>query len=426
MIRIGQREFEVPLWLWVAVPFAFAIYGACGATIYGAVGSDPDGYYLRIVRQGAAASLAGFLLVDLIRRSTTPWYGLPFLWLVSSVASSFAVGWLTSSLTETTRTVVGLAISAAGSRGGYGATGLMLGIAMVGVPLFSGLALALTFTFASRLIIGLPLWAKDTRREFWANFGGAFLWLGIALGGYIAIRSFYGLGLGHPASAVPGGLPLAAAGLGISIATVAHLWLAYRFRRRLPDSRHGLRVWLLAAVCMAALVYRPDVFGGRLGLGKIGYDYVRPMLRAMHLLPSPALSIAAYRVEVPFHDFRTRYGAPMPDGKPSYLSVPLPTDYGLTAPTSRPTVSIYRRDITLQQTSIYWTDRRKVLEDMKTAQPGADAIVRFPGLRGAIGLRSDQYPDVDIQLGDFDPAVSTETAEQALRRFLRERLRRVS
>jgi len=424
MIRVGQRAFDIPLWLWVAVPFAFAIYGAYGATIYGALGSHPDAYYLRIVKQGAAASLAGFLLIDLIRRSNTPWYGLPFLWLISFAASSLAVGWLTTSLTETTQTVVGLAISAAGSRGGAGALGLMLGVALFGVPLFAGLTLALIFTFASRLLIGLPLWTKDTRREFWANLGGAFVWLGIAFGGYIAIRSFYGLGIGNPASAVPGGLPLAAAGLGISIATAAHLWLANRFRRRQPDSRHGLRVWLLAAVCMAVLVYKPDVFGGRLGL--IGYEHVRPMLRAVHLLPSPVLSIAEYRVEVPFHDFRTRHGAPMPDGKPSYLTVPLPAEYGLTTPTARPTVFIYRRDITLQQTSTYWTERRKVLEELQAKQPDQDAVVRLPGPRGNLALRTIENPEVDFMLADLDAATSSEVAEQTLRRFVRERLRRMN
>jgi hypothetical protein len=63
---------------------------------------------------------------------------------------------------------------------------------------------------------------------------------------------------------------------------------------------------------------------------------------------------------------------------------------------------------------------------MKAAEPGNDAVVRFAGPRGAIGLRSDDYPEIDIQLTDFDSIVSTEVAEQALRRFLRERLQRVS
>src|SRR5262249_54153366 len=103
-----------------------------------------------------------------------------------------------------------------------------------------------------------------------------------------------------------------------------------------------------------------------------------------------------------------------------------PEEYGLGGEKFTPRVTMFRRDITLRQTSTWWTDRRKLLEDAKAAEPGKDAVVRFPGPRSSIGLRSDDYPDVDIQLADFDPAVSTEVAEQALRRFLRERLQRVS
>ena len=43
-----------------------------------------------------------------------------------------------------------------------------------------------------------------------------------------------------------------------------------------------------------------------------------------------------------------------------------------------------------------------------------------------LAFRSDEYPLVDVKLIGFDAAVPTETAEQALRRFLRERLQRVS
>jgi hypothetical protein len=43
-----------------------------------------------------------------------------------------------------------------------------------------------------------------------------------------------------------------------------------------------------------------------------------------------------------------------------------------------------------------------------------------------LAFRSDEYPLVDVRLVGFDAAVPTETAEQALRRFLRERLQRVS
>ena len=36
-------------------------------------------------------------------------------------------------------------------------------------------------------------------------------------------------------------------------------------------------------------------------------------------------------------------------------------------------------------------------------------------------VRSDDFPEIDVQLMDFDPAVSTETAGHVLRGFLRER-----
>jgi hypothetical protein len=423
MIRVGQREFEVPLWLWVAVPLALVIHAAHGSIAYGIDTFNPDSFYLSVVRQCAAASLAGFLMIDLARRSNTPWYGLPFLLLASLAASSLAVGWLNTALTETARTLVGLAIGAAVGRGGTALVGLVLWAIMLAVPLFSGIALALAFTFASRFLLGLPLWTRDTRGEFWANLGGVFLWLTVALGGYLAIRSSYGIALGYPASAVPKWLPFVAACLAALAATAVHLWLAYRFRKNELNSRDGIRVWPLAAICVAAFAYNPGAFG--ITGFRIMYDYVRPTLRAAHVLPTPELVIAGYRVDVPFHDFKTRHGEAMPDGKASYVSVPLPVEYGLTSPTSRPTVFIYRRDITLQQTSTYWIDRRKALEEMQMKQPGQDAVIRFPGPRGALAFRTDEYPEVDFML-DFDAAISSEAAEQALRRFVRERLRRTN
>ena len=33
MIRIGQRQFEIPVWLWVAVPLALMIYALSGASV---------------------------------------------------------------------------------------------------------------------------------------------------------------------------------------------------------------------------------------------------------------------------------------------------------------------------------------------------------------------------------------------------------
>src|SRR5262245_36938534 len=100
MIRIGQRELEVPMWMWAAVPFAFIALAVHESTKYGGIGTEPDVYYLRIVTQCAVASVAGFLLMDLMRRARTPWYGLPFLLMASFAASTIAIGWLNGAMRE--------------------------------------------------------------------------------------------------------------------------------------------------------------------------------------------------------------------------------------------------------------------------------------------------------------------------------------
>ena len=185
-----------------------------------------------------------------------------------------------------------------------------------------------------------------------------------------------------------------------------------------------MKVWLLAAICAAAFFYSPELFG--LTAYRFMQDQIRPALRATARLPTPVLSIASYVVDVPYHDNRTKLGKAMPDGKPSYAYAPLPSEYGLTSDKLRPTVFIYRRDITLQETSNVWIDQRKALEEKQAKEPGQDAVIRSPGPRGPLGIRSDQYPDVDFMLGDLNASVPSDVAEQALRRFIREHLRRVS
>ncbi|MEY9587837.1 hypothetical protein ABIA06_000128 [Bradyrhizobium yuanmingense] len=426
MIRIGQRELEVPMWIWAAVPLIFVALVFRESTLYRGIVSDPDVDYVRILAPCAVASIAGFLLVDLMRRASTPWYGLPFLLMASFAAPAIAIGWLNGAMRELIAVVVGAAITAAAGRGGSGAAGfLLLGITL-GTPLVAGALLTLLFTLVSRFLADLPLRSRDAWRELVANLGAMVLWLVVALGGYIAIRTSFGLGTARmsAARAVPHWLPVVAALLGAFLATAAHLALAARARRNQANERHGLKIWLLAAVCGAAFVHSPDLFG--LTGHRLMYDHIRPMLRSAHMLSSPDMVIAKYRVSIPFHDHKTHKGLPMPDGQPSYITVILPDEFGLSSKGFLPSVHVYRRDITLQQTSTWWTDRRKLLEDAKAAEPDQDAVVRFAGSRGSIGLRSDQYPEVDVQLSDFDPAVSTGTAEQALRRFLRERLQRLN
>src|SRR5919199_6360460 len=100
MIRIGQREVEVPVWLWAAVPFAFVAEAVLESNRYGLIGIEPDVHYLSIVRRCAVASIAGFLLMDLMRRSRTPWYSLPFLLMASFAAPAIAIGWLNGAMNE--------------------------------------------------------------------------------------------------------------------------------------------------------------------------------------------------------------------------------------------------------------------------------------------------------------------------------------
>jgi len=118
----------------------------------------------------------------------------------------------------------------------------------------------------------------------------------------------------------------------------------------------------------------------------------------------------------------------MPDGATSFVVVPLPDAYGLNSISRNPQVHIARRDITLREmTRFFWFDSRKELGEMQAARRGEDAVVRVPlGVIAGLAFRSDEYPLVDVRLVGFDAAVPTETAEQALRRFLRERLQRVS
>lgn len=92
MIRIGPRQFEVPMWLWVAVPLAWAIYAAYGSIIYLRIANLPDGYFLLTMKLGAGGALAGFFFSDLARRSILPWYDLIVLAVASFAASSLVPG----------------------------------------------------------------------------------------------------------------------------------------------------------------------------------------------------------------------------------------------------------------------------------------------------------------------------------------------
>ena len=420
MIRIGQRRLEVPLWLWVAVPLAWVIYAVSSADVLLPRFGVPDETFFITVRRCATAALAGFLIADLARRARLPWYDLIVLGLASFAAASLSIDWLTTVVRETTGNVAGFVIGIAGSvePGSVGA--FLLTVIRIVVPLCCGMILALLLTIVSRYLLGLPLRAADTRREFRANLIGAYVWLAIGIVGYGAIRSVWTLG------AAPRWLPFAAASLGVLAALAVQLWFAHRVRRGELNPRHRLKVGALAAACAFAWFYSPGIFG-QAGF-RFMNDQVRPALRALHVLPTPYIAVAGYLVDVPYHDVKVFKGPAMPDGATSFVVVPLPDEYGLNSISRNPQVHIARRDITLREmTRFFWFDSRKELEEMQAARRGQDAVVRVPlGVIAGLAFRSDDYPLVDVRLVGFDAAVATETAEQALRRFLRERLRRVS
>lgn len=422
MIRIGQRQFEVPLWLWGALPLASAIYAVYGIDFFllrfGV--PDPGETFFLTVRRCATAALTGFLIADLARRARLPWYDLIVLGLASFAAASLSIDWLTTVVRETPGSVAGFVIGIAGSVDPGTVGAFLLTVVRIAVPLCCGLILALLLTIASRYLLGLPLRTADTRREFQANLVGAYVWLAIGIVGYGAIRSAWTLG------PLPRWLPHTAASLGVLAALAVQLWLAHRVRRDELNPRHGLKVGALAAACAFAWFYSAGIFG-HTGF-RLMNNQVRPALRALHVLPTPDIAVAGYRVNVPYHDVNVVKGPAMSDGATSFVVVPLPDEYGLNSISRNPQVHITRRDITFREmTRFFWFDSRKELGEMQAARRGDDAVVRVPlGVIDGLAFRSDEYPLVDVGLVGFDAAVPTETAEQALRRFLRERLQRES
>jgi hypothetical protein len=420
MIRIGQRQFEIPVWLWVVVPLALVIYALSGANVLLPRFGVADLTFSLIVQHCATAALTGFLIADLARRARLPWYDLIILGLASFAVSSLSIDWLATMVREAPGGVARHIISIAGSvePGTVGA--FLFLVVRVVVPLVCGLILALLITIASRYLLGLPLRSGDTGPEFRANLGGAYVWLAIVIVGYSAIKSIWTLGPG------PRWLPFAVASLGGLTALAVQLRLAHHVRRDEFNHRQNLKIGVLAAVCAFAWFFSPGIFGYT-GF-RLMNEQVRPALRTLYLLPTPDIAVAGYRVRVPYHDLKVFIGPAMPDGATSFVVVPLPDAYGLSSISRTPQVHIARRDITLREmTRFFWFDSRKELAEMQAARRGEDAVVRVPlGVIAGLAFRGDEYPLVDVRLIGFDAAVPTETAEQALRRFLRERLQRVN
>lgn len=427
MVRIGRREITVPLSLWTALPLAAVLYDLWDAvfgslSIYRYAFRDADRYFLSLMTQLGAAALAAFLMVDIVRRARTPWYAIPLVYLIGTAAATFVVNEIISGpFTNVMQFVVGAAIMIASSVRGPGSGGLVLGAIIIVCAFLLAIGASLFVTLASRLVSGLPIRVRETWREFWANLFGATLWIVIAVGGYAIIRSAFALSTGVSAEVVPKWLPYACACAGALVATALHLVLVRRSRRDTDAPAEGhVRVWLLALLCIAVFVYQPYRFGTLAGTAY--YDYVRPALRAVHVIPTPPLTVAKYDIDVPFHDRKVVRGMPQPDGSLTYIEAILPESYGLSNG-REPRVNIALRSAMPNHVSPFWEPRRKELDAAQAAQPGGDVVVRPSSPPNALAMRLAEYPELDFQVAFFDPALRSETAEAVLRQFVKERVR---
>ncbi len=419
MIRIGQREYVILPWLGTVVPLAFGLYATLQLILspYWDASLPSASTYFFYVKEIATAAIAGFLLIDLARRSVITWYALLLLFPLSSGVTTIVIGWLQIWIHKTSVLDLGLLFALAGSRPGSGTSGVFPLVAGINaIPFVAGAVIALILTLGCRVLAGLSLLTGDTLRDFWANLAGAIIWIALVFGGAFAI-SHWSAGY----SLRPSSWMLLSGAVAVALAaTLAHLALVGRVRRRADTELNSLRSWLAALVCIAILFYSPLTFGV-FGVRAL-YDYVRPALRTVHVLPTPSLSVAGYIVDVPFHDLRTFVVRKMPDGSPSQVTVPFPGEYGI-AVNSDTRVEIRRRDAPPQRL----VDEGKELKAAQDKAPDRDAVLLMSTTRYTeLAVRLIDYPDVDIVIINFDRSASPETVEQALRRFLRERVRRTN
>jgi hypothetical protein len=122
---------------------------------------------------------------------------------------------------------------------------------------------------------------------------------------------------------------------------------------------------------------------------------------------------------------RTYVKREMPDGSPSQVTVPLPSQYGLVEPAFI-RVEIRRRDAPAGELVRYGAvDQSKKLQEVQDKAPDRDVVlVMSTAQYTKIAMRLIDYPDVDISLIGFDRSTTPEIAEQALRRFLHDCVRR--
>jgi hypothetical protein len=425
MIRIGRREYVISPWFEAVVPLMFGLYAALRVASsryfdFGIPASDFG--YVYDVTQIASGAIAGFFLIDLARRSVNTWYAFAMLAFFSLIVSAVAIDtfrrFSSFSALMSFKAAIGAAVTP-----NHAAIGFLPMSMFVGPILFlllMAIGIALLLTLGGRMVAGLPMSRLDTLRDCGANMAGALIWVTLGLSAFFAIRTIVA---GFP----PGFANWIALVIALAVAITAarvHLLIVRRVRTGANAVRGSLRTWAAVLVCLGILFYSPYTYG--IPGVRLLYDYVRPALRAVHVLPTPSLSVAGYTVSVPFHDLNTTVSREMPDGSPSQVSVPLPGQYGLAGLPSR--VNIRRRDVPPPTPSslLYGAvDLSKELKAVQDKAPDRDAVLLMSTTRYTeLAMRLVDYPDVDVILRDFDRSTTRENAEQALRRFLHYCVRR--
>ncbi len=367
------------------------------------------------VTQIASGIIAGFLFVDLARRSVVTWYALPVLALLSGTVSTLAMDLFRHFSSLSALTVFKFSIGSALVP--RGASNAFLPVMLFGGPIaflfLMSTGIALSLTLGGRMVAGLPLLQRDTLRDCGANLAGALIWTVLGLGAFFAIRPIVAI---FP-SGLANWISLAVAFAVAIAAALAHLFIVRRVRPETSPVRSSMRSWLAGLICLGILFFSPFTYG--LAGTRLLYDYVRPALRAVHVLPTPLLGVAGYTVDVPFHDMRTYVAREMPDGSPSQVTVPLPSQYGLVEPAFI-RVEIRRRDAPPGELVRYGAvDRSKKLKEAQDEAPDRDVVLVMSTARYTmLAMRLIDYPDVDISLIGFDRSTTPEIAKQALRRFL--------
>lgn len=422
MIRIGRREYFIPSWLEVVVPLAFGLYATLrqiSAPYFGLGFPGGDGNYSSFIGEIATGAIAGSLLIDLVRRSVVTWYTLLLLlvlcWSATAVALLSFRLWNTVAPLLPFTFVVGAALTP------RSVWPLSLSVGPAVSLLLSGIVIGLILALGMRTVAGLPLMRRDTLRDCGANVAAAIVWIVLGFCGSVAARSL----AVHYSPTLSSWIALGIALAVVAAATLLRLLLVYRIQAEATAELASSRPWLATLLCIVILFYSPYAYG--VAGVRLLYDYVRPALRAVHVLPTPTLSVAGYTVDVPFHDQRTRIIRQMPDGSPSEVSVPFPIGYGLTG-SSHMHIDIRRRDVPpLLPGREAAVDVSKVLKGVQDGAPDRDAILVMSTPRYTrIAMRLIDYPDVDVVLSDFDRSESREMVEQAVRRFLHERVRRTN